>query len=77
MPTTENLYRDVVSVPLKHLCYAALADLFRYLPLSKAHPEDVAIRQKLQIAAWMSLWPQKVPSVMCVSACFWMSVALD
>lgn len=41
------------------LCYAALADLFKYLPLSKANPEDVEVRQKLQLASWMSLWPAK------------------
>ena len=45
--------------PLKALCYAALADLFKYLPMSKASPDDVEIRQKLQLAAWMSLWPAK------------------
>ncbi|GJE95880.1 alcohol dehydrogenase IV [Phanerochaete sordida] len=55
----ENLYRPQVPPPLKHLGYAALADLFVNLPLSKANPEDVNVRQKLQIAAWMSLWPQR------------------
>lgn len=55
----ENLYRPLVPPPLKHLAYAALADLFVNLPLSKANPEDVNVRQKLQIASWMSLWPQK------------------
>ena len=39
------------------MCYAALADLFKYLPQSKANPHDVASRQRLQLAAWMSLWP--------------------
>ncbi|OSD01319.1 iron-containing alcohol dehydrogenase [Trametes coccinea BRFM310] len=56
----ENLYRPLVAPPIKHLCYAALADLFKYLPASKANPQDVAIRQKLQIASWMSLWPLKM-----------------
>lgn len=56
----ENLYRPLVPPPIKHLCYAALADLFKYLPLSKASPNDVAVRQKLQIASWMSLWPLKL-----------------
>lgn len=55
----ENLYRPLVPPPIKVLCYAALADLFKYLPESKAHPEDVVVRQKLQIASWMSLWPVK------------------
>lgn len=57
--STENLYRPLVAEPLKRMCYAALADLFKYLPMSKANPQDVAIRQKLQLAAWMSLWPAK------------------
>jgi len=56
----ENLYRPLVPPPIKHLCYAALADLFKYLPLSKANPEALDIRQKLQIASWMSLWPLKL-----------------
>ncbi|KAI0779924.1 iron-containing alcohol dehydrogenase [Fomes fomentarius] len=56
----ENLYRPLVPPPIKHLCYAALADLFTYLPKSKADPQDVAVRQKLQIASWMSLWPLKL-----------------
>ncbi|KAH9940441.1 iron-containing alcohol dehydrogenase [Epithele typhae] len=56
----ESLYRPGVPPPLKHLCYAALADLFTYLPLSKAHPEDVSTRQKLQIASWMSIWPMQL-----------------
>lgn len=55
---TENLYRPLVSPPIKHLCYAAIADLFTNLPKSKADPQDVAVRQKLQIASWMSIWPQ-------------------
>ena len=53
----EDLYRPLVPPPLKHLCYGALADLFKYLPESKKYPESVEIRQKLQIASWMSLWP--------------------
>ncbi|GBE81569.1 alcohol dehydrogenase IV [Sparassis latifolia] len=56
----ENLYRPLVPPPIKHLCYAALADLFKYLPESKAKPDAVDIRQKLQLAAWMSLWPLKL-----------------
>ncbi|EKM54125.1 uncharacterized protein PHACADRAFT_145770 [Phanerochaete carnosa HHB-10118-sp] len=55
----ENLYRSLIPPPSKHLSYAALADLFVNLPLSKANPDDVNIRQKLQIASWMSFLPQK------------------
>jgi alcohol dehydrogenase class IV len=56
---TENLYRPGVPTPLKFLCHAALAELFRLLPASKAAPQDLAARQALQVAAWMSLWPLK------------------
>ena len=45
---------------MKALGFAALADLFKYLPLSKANPQDVVVRQKLQLASWMSLWPMKI-----------------
>ncbi|KAH0827516.1 alcohol dehydrogenase IV [Lanmaoa asiatica] len=56
----EGLYYPTLPYPLKVLCYAALSDLFRYLPKSKAQPGDLEARQKLMIAAWMSLWPLKV-----------------
>ncbi|KAJ7499415.1 iron-containing alcohol dehydrogenase [Mycena latifolia] len=55
----ETLYRPLVSPPVKILCYAALADFFEFLPISMADPADVGARQKLLIAAWMSLWPTK------------------
>lgn len=57
---TENLYRPLVPPPMKVLCYSAIADLFQYLPESKANPQALHVRQKLQIAAWMSLWPLKL-----------------
>lgn len=57
---SENLYRPLITHPQKVLCYAALADLFKYLPESKADPSSVEIRQRLQIASWMSLWPIKL-----------------
>ncbi|KAH9830707.1 uncharacterized protein C8Q71DRAFT_816984, partial [Rhodofomes roseus] len=56
----ENLYRPLIPPPVKYLCYAALVDLFKYLPASKANPTAVDIRQKLQLASWMSLWPIKL-----------------
>ncbi|KAH9894929.1 iron-containing alcohol dehydrogenase [Cubamyces lactineus] len=56
----ENLYRPLVPPPIKYLCYAALVDLFKYLPESKANPQAIDVRQKLQIASWMSLWPLKL-----------------
>ncbi|KAH7108220.1 alcohol dehydrogenase IV [Auriculariales sp. MPI-PUGE-AT-0066] len=56
----ESLYRPVVVPPLKALCHAAIADLFTYLPRSKADPADLEARQRLQLASWMSLWPIKL-----------------
>ncbi|EJD03428.1 alcohol dehydrogenase IV [Fomitiporia mediterranea MF3/22] len=55
----ENLYRRGVPYPLKVLCYDALAAFFMHLPASKSDPSNIEIRQKLQIASWMSLWPLK------------------
>lgn len=54
---TESLYRPLVPPPVKVLCYSAIADFFKYLPESKANPQAVDVRQKLQLASWMSLWP--------------------
>ncbi|KIK99324.1 hypothetical protein PAXRUDRAFT_822867 [Paxillus rubicundulus Ve08.2h10] len=56
----ESLYRPGLPPPLKVLCYSALVDLFTYLPKSKEQPNNLKVRQKLLIAAWMSLWPAKV-----------------
>ena len=56
----ENLYRPLVTIPSKMLGYAALKDLFKYLPESKKDPKNVAVRQRLQVASWMSLWPMKL-----------------
>lgn len=56
----ESLYRPSAIPPIKVLCYAAIVDLFKYLPMSKEQPNDLDIRQKLLIAAWMSLWPTRL-----------------
>lgn len=56
----ENLYRNQVTPPVKVLGYHAISEFFKYLPLSKANPDSVEIRQKLQLASWMSLWPMKL-----------------
>jgi alcohol dehydrogenase class IV len=55
----ETLYRPSVPEPVKIICYSAIADLFTYLPQSKANPQAVDIRQKLLLASWKSLWPLK------------------
>ncbi len=59
-PSSETLYRPLIPHPVKVLCYSAMSDLFKYLPLSRDHPENVEYRQWLQIASWMSLWPTKL-----------------
>jgi hypothetical protein len=56
----ESLYRPGVPYPVKVLCYAAIADLFEYLPQCKSNPQSILVRQKLQLASWMSLWPLKL-----------------
>ncbi|KAG1862582.1 alcohol dehydrogenase IV [Suillus subalutaceus] len=56
----ENLYRPGVPLPMKKLCHAAIADLFRFLVLSKKDSKDLVARQRLQVASWMSLWPRKL-----------------
>ncbi|KAI6032979.1 alcohol dehydrogenase IV [Pisolithus orientalis] len=56
----ESLYRPGVAPPLKVLCYAAIGDLFAYLPLAQMDPNNLDMRQRLLIAAWMSLWPMRV-----------------
>ncbi|KAI0712977.1 hypothetical protein C8T65DRAFT_717920 [Cerioporus squamosus] len=66
----ENLYRPLAPPPIKHLCYGAIADLFKYLPISKANPQDIVARQKLQIASWMSLWPVKLSKFRCLGATY-------
>ncbi|KAF8638002.1 hypothetical protein AX16_010634 [Volvariella volvacea WC 439] len=55
----ETLYRPGTPPPLKFLAYSTITELFKYLPESKANPEDLVVRQKLQIASWTSLWPMK------------------
>lgn len=53
----ENLIRPQMPPTLKPLYYQALFDLFTYLPKSKADPNNLEYRMKLQLASWMSLWP--------------------
>lgn len=57
----ESLYRPLVPYPTKAISYEAISLLFKYLPISKQNPGDIAVRQKLQVAAWMSLWPATLP----------------
>jgi len=54
----ELLYHPLASeIPTKRLALEAIRDLFTYLPLSKADPEDATVRQKLFLACYASLFP--------------------
>lgn len=55
----ETLYRPYAPPFIRTLAYSAISDLFEYLPKCKANPEDLTIRQRLQLAAWHSLFPYK------------------
>ncbi|EIM21949.1 Dehydroquinate synthase-like protein [Wallemia mellicola] len=56
----ETLYRPNASYHLRKMALLALKDLFDLLPITKAHPEDVNTRQKLQLASFMSLFPDSM-----------------
>ncbi|XP_006461160.1 hypothetical protein AGABI2DRAFT_192693 [Agaricus bisporus var. bisporus H97] len=56
----EDLYRNHVTPPVKILGYHAISEYFKYLPMTKKDPSSVLVRQKLQLASWMSLWPMKL-----------------
>lgn len=54
----EYLYRPDTHPVLLPLVLNAIRDLFTLLPLSKKDPKDVDVRQRLQISAFGSLWPE-------------------
>ncbi|EPQ31416.1 uncharacterized protein PFL1_00751 [Pseudozyma flocculosa PF-1] len=54
----EFLYRFDTHPLLRGQVYNAIRELFTFLPLSKRSPDDVDIRQRLQLAAFISLWPE-------------------
>lgn len=54
----ELMYHPLAAeIPTKRLCLEAIKDLFTYLPLSKADPNDAEIRSKLFLACYASLFP--------------------
>ncbi|KAG8998303.1 hypothetical protein FRB94_005216 [Tulasnella sp. JGI-2019a] len=57
-------------MPIKQIALFALNSPFINLSKCKASPKDVAIRQKLQIAAWDSLWPNQQGSAIGLSHAF-------
>ncbi|KAE8251426.1 hypothetical protein A4X13_0g4000 [Tilletia indica] len=54
----ESLYRPDASPVLRNMWLGAIRDLFHFLPLSKARPQDLAVRQRLQLACYTSLSPE-------------------
>jgi alcohol dehydrogenase class IV len=54
----EFLYRPDTHQLLTPSVQAAVRALFTYLPVSKQNPDNVEVRQKLQLACFNSLWPE-------------------
>jgi alcohol dehydrogenase class IV len=49
--------RPYTPPPIRSLALSAIRKLFHLLPACKADPDNVEIRQRLQIAAWESMFP--------------------
>ncbi|CDZ98734.1 Alcohol dehydrogenase, class IV [Phaffia rhodozyma] len=56
----ETLYRKGAQLPMKNLALVAIKDLFEALPACKKDEKDLDARGRLQIAAWQSLWLNKL-----------------
>ncbi|KIS67858.1 uncharacterized protein UMAG_03914 [Mycosarcoma maydis] len=54
----EYLYRPDTHPLLRPSVQSAIRHLFTYLPLCKADPQNVDVRQKLQLSSFNSLWPE-------------------
>lgn len=54
----EYLYRPDTHPLVKPSAQSSIRELFTYLPLCKKDPNDLHVRQKLQLAAFNSLWPE-------------------
>lgn len=54
----ELLYRPGFSTALQATALGTVRELFHLLPASKKNPDDLAIRQRLQLACFNSLWPE-------------------
>ncbi|KZP01464.1 Dehydroquinate synthase-like protein [Calocera viscosa TUFC12733] len=57
----ETLYRAETPPNVLSCALSSLPMFFRYLPLSKAHPENIQFREELQVAGWLSLYPNPRP----------------
>lgn len=61
----ETLYRPGGQYPLQQLALSAIRDLFTYLPqCMDKDGEDVEARGRLQVAAWMSLFPSRLETAL-------------
>ena len=61
----ETLYRPGGQYPLQQLALSAIRDLFTYLPQCvDKEGEDVEARGRLQVAAWMSLFPSRLETAL-------------
>lgn len=55
----EICYRPPDASPLQRPnAFGAVRELFYLLPATKAHPDDLVIRQRLQLVTFNSLWPE-------------------
>ncbi|KZT56879.1 Dehydroquinate synthase-like protein [Calocera cornea HHB12733] len=57
----ETLYRADVPPNVISCALTSLPMFFRYLPLSKADPSNISCREELQVAGWLSLYPNPRP----------------
>jgi len=57
----ETLYRTDIPPPVISCALTSLPMLFQYLPAGKADPKNIEIREQLQVAGWMSLFPNPRP----------------
>jgi len=61
----ETLYRPGGQYPLQQLALSAIRDLFTYLPQCvDKEGQDVEARGRLQVAAWMSLFPSRLETAL-------------
>lgn len=55
----ETLYRPYAPPFIRTLAYSAIHALFENLPACQKNPDDLKVRQNLQLAAWHSLFPYR------------------
>ncbi|EJU05087.1 Dehydroquinate synthase-like protein [Dacryopinax primogenitus] len=63
----ETLYRRGMPPPVLATALQALPMLFTHLLASHQHPEDLGTREQLQLACWLSLYPNPLPGAVGLS----------